>query len=306
MLESHNITSLEGSALENAIKNDFNLEITNPEKVIKGYSSQVYKAKLNNEIVYIRMNKDRNVFEVEKIGYKIFEEKGIPVPRIIDYKENPPTIGLPTVIMTEAKGKTMGEAKTTTEEKEAIYRHMGELLRNLHTTKLKGFGQLQVNDNELVGKFSNWKEYYEFQDKHNNNALDYSVENKFITPEEAEKIKNIHEEIKELNFGEAPLLHRDMHHGHVFVDGTSITGIIDLGSIMAGDPRYDIAMALVFAPESLQESLKKGYGDLAYDPMVNKYMITIAIRKIFFRTKEEIKGDIDPLLLILKNGFDKV
>lgn len=306
MIEAHKITSLEGHTLESAVKNDFNLEINNSERVLKGYSSQVYKAKLGNEFVFIRINKDPNVFDVEKIGYQILEEHGIPVPRIIAYNKNPISIGLPTVIMTEAQGKTMGELETSPKEKEIIYEHVGELLKKIHQTKLKGFGQLKIENNELIGKFSSWKEYWDSQDEHNKRALDYIIDNKFITLEEAEKIKNIHEEIKKLDFEKSSLLHKDIHQGHFFVEGTDITGVIDLGSIMAGDPRYDIAMSLVFTPEPFQEYLKNGYGDLAYDPMVNKYMITIATRKIFFRTKERTQGNINPLLMVLKKGFDGI
>lgn len=306
MIEAHNITNLEGNSLEQAVKSDFGLDINNSEKIIKGYSSQVYKAELDGKTVFIRMNKDKNVFEVEQLGYKIFEEQGIPVPKIITYKENPPSIGYPTMIMSGALGKTLGESKLSQEEKNIVYEKVGEFLNKINKTKLKGFGPLRVENSKLVGKFSSWKEYCKSQEEYQNKALDFCLNSKFITNDEASKITKIYEEVFSLDFRDASLLHRDIHQGHFFVEGTNITGIIDLGSIMAGDPRYDIAMGMVFAPKEHQEFLKKGYGDLANDPIVNKYMITIFVRKIFFRSKEEIKGNVNILLLPLKESLEKI
>ncbi|MEI7765745.1 MAG: aminoglycoside phosphotransferase family protein, partial [bacterium] len=288
MIEAHNVTKLEGNSLENAIKSDFGFNIKNAEKITKGYQSQVYKAILDNEIVFIRINKDPNVFEVEQLAYKIFEEKGVPVPKIIAYKEKPISIGQPTAIMTSAIGETISEAKPSQEQNDIIYEHLGEILKKINETKLEGFGQLTAKDDILVGKFSSWNEYCKSQNEHHNRALEFCVNNNFVTNEDANKIKNIYKEIEQLDFGKASLLHKDIHQNHFFIQGSKVTGIIDLGSIMAGDPRYDIAMSLVFQNQRQQEFFKKGYNsDLVYDPMVNKYMITIIIRKLFFRSKQE-------------------
>ncbi len=307
MIKSHNIVNFEGSSIENAVKSDFGFDIKNAEKITKGYASQVYKANLGDNVVFIRINKDPNVFEVEQLGYKIFEEKSIPVPKIIAYKEKPISIGQPTVIMTSAIGETIGEAKPSQEEKDIIYEHVGQILKKINETKLEGFGPLTVKDNALVGKFTNWEQYCESENERHNKALDFCVENNFVTNEEANKIRNLYREIESIDFGQASLLHKDMHQGHFFVQGTDVTGIIDLGAIMAGDPRYDIAMSLVFQNPRQQEHFKKGYNnDLVNGPMVNKYMITIIIRKLYFRSKQEIKGNIEKLLLPLKEALGKL
>lgn len=307
MIESHNIVNFEGNAIENAVKSDFGFDIKNAEKITKGYQSQVYKASLENEIVFIRINKDPNVFEVEQLAYKIFEEKGVPVPKIISYKKKPISIGQPTVIMTSAVGETIKEAKPSQEQNDVIYEHLGEILKKINETKLEGFGQLTVKDDTLVGKFSSWNEYCKSQNEHHSRALDFCVDNNFVTNEDANKIKDIHKEIEQLDFGKASLLHKDIHQNHFFVQGSNVTGIIDLRSLMAGDPRYDIAMSLVFQNPRQQEYFKKGYNsNLAHDPMVNKYMITIIIRKLFFRSKQEIKGNIEKLLIPLKEALIKI
>jgi aminoglycoside phosphotransferase (APT) family kinase protein len=306
MIESHNVAKLEGNSIENAVKSDFDLNIKDAEKITKGYSSQVYKANLDDSIVFVRINKDPNVFEVEQLGYKIFEEKGIPVPKIIAYKEKPVSIGQPTMIMTSAVGQTIDEAKPSQEQSDTIYENVGKILSKINETKLEGFGPLTVKNDVLVGKFANWNEYCESQNEHDNKALNFCVDKNFVTNEEANKIRNLYKEIELLNFGKASLLHKDIHQNHFFVQGSEVTGIIDLGSIMAGDPRYDIALSLVFQKPRQQEHFKKGYGELANDPIINKYMATIIIRKLFFRSKQEIQGNVEKLLIPLKETLAKI
>ena len=116
MIEAHNITNLEGGSLENAVKTDFGLEVKNSKKVTHGYTSQVYEASLGNDTVFIRINKESRVFEVEILGYEILKKQGIPVPKILGYKDNPPSIGHPTMIMSSAIGTTIDEANLSPEE----------------------------------------------------------------------------------------------------------------------------------------------------------------------------------------------
>lgn len=304
--EKHHISNLEGEALENAIKNDFGLAITHTEKIPKGYSSQVYKGNLEDKTVFIRMNKNPDIFKAECLGYKTFEEQGIPVPKVIAFKENPPSIGFPTMIMSSAEGKIMADLDLSLEQKDIIYESVGKLLKKIHETKLKGYGPLKVENKKLVGKFSTWKEYDESRGEFSEKVFNFSVEKKYIIGEDIDKVKKVYEEINQLDVGQISLLHNDMHKGHFFVKGTDISGVIDLGALMAGDPRYDIAKSLAFQNPREQEAFKKGYGELANDPMVQKYLITILIQKIFFRNKEHIKGNVEALLPVLKDILTKI
>ena len=305
MIENHNLTKLEHKSFEEALNNDFGLEIKKTEQVIQGYSNQVYKGNLNGEDVFIRTNKDPNIFDVEVAGYKIFDQQGIPVPKIIAYIANPRSIGYPTMILSSAEGVALSKVNISPEQNDTIYEKAGKLVKTINETKLDGFGSLKVVNEKIVGDFSTWEEYCESQNKRNNLNLKFCLDNNFVTKDESKKIINIFKEISLLNFGKASLTHRDIHKNHVFVKGDEITGIIDLGALTASDPRYDIANSLVFQDKREQECFKKGYGELARDPMVNKYLINILIRKIYFRSKDEIKGDVKKLLPMLKEALGK-
>jgi len=303
MLKAHNLISLEGNLLENAIKNDFGLEITDTEKITTGYVSQVFKAKLQNQVVFVRINKDPNIFKVEQLGYQIFKKQGIPVPEIIAFKEKPQSIGYPAMIMSSAEGSNLDKIDIPQEQKDVIYERVGELLRKINETKLEGYGSLKIINQKLVGEFSSWKEFCDSQEENNLKVLDFSFKNNFLTNKDCDKVKKIYAEIASLDFGKASLLHRDMYRPHFFVKDNDISGVIDLGLLAAGDPRDDIAVSLSFQNLEQQKYFKKGYGDLANDPVVNKYLITMLIRKMHFRSQDETKGNVDILLPILKKAL---
>jgi aminoglycoside phosphotransferase (APT) family kinase protein len=294
-VKAHNLVNLEGLALEGAIREDFGLEITHTEKVVKGYSSQVYGGKLGDQTVFIRINKDQRVFDVEVLGYEAFKNQGIPVPEIIAYKASPASIGQPTMIMSSAEGVVMAESHSSPEQIEIIYNDLGRLMKRIHEVKLEGFGKLIVKDGALRGESNDWAGYWDSRKKHHDKGLAFLKEKNFASESEIEKIKSIFEEVRSLDIGQASLLHRDMHHAHFFVKGTDITGVIDLGALMAGDPRLDIAVSLVFQTSEEQEYLRNGYGELARDPVVDKYLLIILVDKVLFRFKD--RGLDDPKIL---------
>lgn len=306
MIEKHHISSLEGKNLEDALKSDFDLEITNTTKITKGYSNQVYKGNIAEQIVFVRMNKNPDIFESELLGYKIFEEKGIPVPKVLAYQEAPKSIGLPTMIMSSAFGKSISESNLSLEQKDIIYEKVGNLLRKINEVKTEGFGPVKVVENKFVGKFESWKKYDESRGEHRKKVFDFAVEQNYITGEDIEKVKKIYDEIDSIKIEQPSLLHNDIHRGHVFVEGTDLSGVIDLGALMSGDPRHDIATSLAFQTPREQECFKKGYGPLAYDPMVDKYLVVRLIQKIHFRSQNNINGNLETLVPMLKDTLEKL
>ena len=258
--------------LGEAIKSDFGIVLTAVEKTAKGYQSEVYRAKTTEgRMVFIRINKKGVAFEVESLGYKMLREESIPVPQVISYQENPPTIGHPTMIIEAAEG-----------------------------VSLEGFGTLEVVDGKLRGKYKSYEEYCHSQENNYNEVVNTLVKNNLITPEEAEKLHRIIKEINSLNFGQASLLHRDLKKEHIFINHGKITGIIDLGRLQAGDPRNDIAKSLLYQNNKEKDFFKKGYGKLADDPIVIKYLAVRATTVALPRTKEGHKEVAEKALEILK------
>ncbi len=282
---NHNVIEMDEPQFIDAVKNDFGFAISNVEKVVAGYSNQVYSASIEGETVFIRINRDQDIFPVEVKGYEIFEALNVPVPKVLAYQPNPVTLGYPTIILSAARGVELARMTVSPEAEQAIYEDMGNILARINTTKIQGFGRLHTDEEMLKGEFGTWQEYQEKFGKRLEEDINFLEQNETLDTDEIESIREAYRKVSALTIEEAYLLHRDMHFAHVFVEDNKITGVIDLGGLEAGDPRYDIAMSLVFQTPTQQEAFKKGYGPLADDPIVDAYQLLIAARKIVFRIK---------------------
>lgn len=300
-VESHNITGMKPEEIAVAASADFGFNISDVEKVTVGYASEVYRATLDGRPVFIRINNDPDVFASEEIGYEIFHELGIPVADVIAYQKNPPSIGHPTIILSAVEGIELSKVELSVEEEAGVYEEMGRILRDINSVELEGFGRVHPDNGTLVGNYHSWVEFRERVDGRLQKDIDYIREHQILSEEEIELVQAAHTEIASLDIKQGNLLHRDLHHGHVFVKDGKVSGVIDLGSLEVGDPRYDIAMSMVFQTPEQQEAFKKGYGPLAEDSMVKKYQLTIAFKKIVFRHKNKRQKMFDQTIRSFKD-----
>jgi aminoglycoside phosphotransferase (APT) family kinase protein len=304
--KAHNLVEMENGALEKALKKDLGLNLTIKEKIIGGYQSQVYEATFEGRAVFIRINNDPQVFKTEIMGYEIFKQNGIPTPDIITYKERPPTIGHPIMIISAAQGLSVSEVDLSPEQESTIYEEAGEILKTINKVTLDGFGPLEISDGKFRGRFQSYQEYCESWESSVYQAIDFLKIHNLITSEDEQKLYRLFEEIRSLDIEKSSLLHRDMHKGHIFIDHDKITGIIDLGRLFAGDPRYDVAYSFVYQNPVQQQHFKRGYGKLADDPMVLAYLIIITAEKILFRSKANNKESAIVQTKLLKEMLSKV
>lgn len=305
-LPSHNLVTMEDPDFIEAIKIDFGLDITDVEKVTYGWSNQVYRATLEGKTIYIRINEKPHIFPIEIAGYELMREQGIPVPNVLAYEPNPKTIGFPTMILSEASGEQLGKAHIGAEQEASIYEQMGDTLRKIHNIKLKGFGLLKVEEGKLLGKFNSLTEFWESLRDRLQNDMVTLKDNNLLTRDEIGKLEEAFNEISAVDIPEASLLHRDMQSSHVFVRGENLTGVIDLDRLEAGDPRYDIAMSFAFQNEKQKQSFKNGYGELSDDPMVKKYLLYIAARKIIFRFKNGLTDEAGVAQKIFRETLEEI
>lgn len=305
-IDKHNLVGLSESALVGLIEKDFNIPISQIEKVTTGFSSQVYRAVSNGEVVFIRINKDPDIFASETIGYKILESLDIPAPKVLGFKERLEGIEQPTIILSGVEGVAVNRAGLSPEDEDLVYEQMGNVLRKINTIPLEGFGALKVEGQELRGKLKNSKDYWVLLNGRFVRDSKILGENGLLSDREIEKLGEIYQELINLDFQNPTLLHLDFHGEHVFVKDSKISGVIDLGAIKAGDPRYDIAMSLMFQNAKQRKAFKKGYGDLANDPMVLKYLLTISAKKIAFRNKMKKKDGVARATKVFRETFQEL
>ncbi len=156
---------------------------------------------------------------------------------------------------------------------------MGEVLRSIHAIRTGGFGPLILKDGHLLGKFPDLRLY----NKNLYHDSDYVKKYGFLSDTEFKALQEIERELRSAEWAETVFLHADYHPEHIFSDGKKVSGVIDLGNIKSGDPRSDIAYALFFLEDQYSEAFTEGYGPLAKDPFVEKYLISVAAHKIVYR-----------------------
>lgn len=290
---NHELLTLSPEDFTLAIKKDFGLDISNVEQIEQGYSSQVYKVLIDGKTAFIKTIDKPDIYPVEVLGYGILSDLKIPAPTVIAYQDHPQTIGHPTIILSGAEGTQLSKTELTPNEEDTVYEEMGNILKKIHQVKLEGFGRLKAEDGKLRGRFESWNQFWESLDRRYQDDITALREQGLLNEEELRMLDEARSEIGSVDIEQGTLIHRDMHRGHVFVTEDKITGIIDLGALEAGDPRYDIAMSMVFQDPKQQQAFKKGYGELADDPFVNKYLLCIAARKIMFRAEKGKKHGIE-------------
>ena len=290
------------SLLKESIEKDFQIEVSDIKKIENGFSNKVYFAKTPEEDVFIRMNRDTRIFPVEIVGYQEFARVGVPVPKVVGYEGNPIHLGYPTIILSRVPGEALNTIELTPEQERDIYSQAGKLLRNIHTIKVDGFGELVAEGGKLKGDAATWQQYW-CNKRHEriSTEVQYMLEHNFIDQAEADKLLAIGESIQGVEPSESVLLHKDFHGSHIFTDKKTITGIIDLGGIIGGDPRFDVAMSLFFQKPDQQKAFKEGYGKEAEDPVVEKYIALIAANKVVWRHQGGIIQGSQSALLKLKN-----
>lgn len=271
--------------LEQAVLKDFHLPVKVLSQVTSGYQSRVYLASCGQEQFYIKINPHPTALLIEYLGLNVLTQHQIPVPQPLAYNGDPQTIGSPTLLLKEATGVALEHSPLTRDQLRHVYWQMGQLLHTFHQIKINQFGLLVPTEQELKGTSPTWKNYWLSPSNLDWIELPYLVEANVITTSQLRLLEKVHLELAELEMSQSSLLHQDLHQKHVFLTGSTITSIIDLGRLMAGDPRYDVAMSLLFQPSEAQLAFKQGYGSLADDPVVKKYMVTIAAGKVAWSFK---------------------
>jgi len=190
-------------------------------------------------------------------------------------------IEVPMLVLGEIAGEPLGTASLADDARQRLFAHAGTMLRRLHAAPIGGYGTLTLRDGVLRGASSSWRDYWLIDNTYDRD-LEAIVREGLVTGSEWARVERSIETMIAVEVGPARFLHNDFHGAHIFTDGRAITGVIDFGNALAGDPRYDIAMSRYFCDAIEAEVFSRGYGDLARDPMVHTYGVYVAAIKVLW------------------------
>jgi aminoglycoside phosphotransferase (APT) family kinase protein len=297
--------------VQSTLADDFGMRVDglarlDPEEI--GDSSQVFSAQLEGQRIIIKtIENDHGTYPVEIVSLELLRKHGIPVATPLGHREKVKYLDQPMVIQTALTGFPLDHLEKP-EKLLALTEEAGKILRKIHKIKLEGFGKLEIRNGQLHGQSSSWKnsllEYNPNGVGFNDTA--YLVDNGFISPDEAKKIERVFAQILEVDLPQAAFVHNDFHKYHLFTDGEQITGVIDMGAVSAGDPRFDLAKSHFYLSKEERAAFDQGYGELASDPLVARYSLLVAGRKVIYRHSKNFLDRIPEAVRRLKQSLEEI
>jgi Ser/Thr protein kinase RdoA (MazF antagonist) len=198
---------------------------------------QVFELRIGDGVAYLKLAMDREAHrdiprEVAVLDF--VRARGVPVPAVVACDQGGAVAGVPSVVLADVGGDPL----TGTEP---VFRQVGAHLRRLHDNVAIGFGAVDAA-NGLVGDDATWRQTLEGPAV----ALLPAVEAGLVDAGLLTRAKSAIDRFGPVLDGLecARLIHGDFTPRHVYADGSRITGIIDWGDAMAGDPAYDFGRLL--------------------------------------------------------------
>jgi aminoglycoside phosphotransferase (APT) family kinase protein len=135
-------------------------------------------------------------------------------------------------------------------------KQVGVFLRQMHEVKTKKYGYLTKPG---VGEYSDLKTW--FNNKKYVHLADLQKK-RLYSATKVNQFKKLYQKYSDcLADVEPSLLHHDLTFENVIVKNGRITGIIDAGDVMSGDPAYELAcMHQHYRSRRLAKPILEGYG----------------------------------------------
>jgi aminoglycoside phosphotransferase (APT) family kinase protein len=288
--------------IEAVLKHEFEMEIENlaplDEKDL-GDNSAVFTGEYQGKKIFIKTIDRPGAFPIEVAASELLQKNGVPNPKILAYKNVAASINRSVLIQEAAVGVSVHSIPRD-ERTPTLYHAMGTMLAKINAIQIDGYGALENHNGTLRGKFATFSEAMQKRQPN----FEMLVAKGHITPQEQQTLQRIFEEISNVDLPHASFLHNDFSGKHVFTKDRSISGVIDFGGAMAGDPRRDIAVTQYFLDPNGIPAFNEGYGPLTQDPLILSHTAILAANKLEYRLKKDFKERIpeaiDKLRLALK------
>ena len=216
------------------------------KRLMLGEANEVYDIKTDKEkdvILRISHGGQQYSFKAEKWALEESAKAGVPVPEVL-YVEDFELDGkdcsacVLKKLLGEPLGNRIHEKRITEEELSSVLKQVGMFLAKMHTVKPKRFGHLKTPGE---AECDSW---YEFITRHKDKTELFKqiLRGRNLDENYIPKIYEVFEEYREQLESVTPhLIHGDMGYEHIFVDGNTVTGIIDFGIAKSGEPAHDFA-----------------------------------------------------------------
>lgn len=221
----------------------------------KGSSRVVLKASAAHDV------------RIEMRALQMAREAGVPAPSVVLHGNDPDLPGGRWMVMERAAGRPWASLDNQHPGMTAVLSHVAHFLTRLHGIQRPGFGWLDVRGVGAYSSWSRWLRYVLANDLrllrstgHLSGASATLLDSAFAAAS------------PELDRRPAVLLHGDLGDGEIFVDECTweVTGIVDWGEALIGDPAYELARFVAGGPVDdprpglMRPTVRRAYGHREY------------------------------------------
>ncbi len=280
-----------------AVKEATGQNITNLHRVIAGEINEVYEVNTENGDYFMRISRHgKTDYSGERWALDMALANGVVAPKMIDMGEisDEGTIlkyCIEERVPGESMSSLMDEGRLTQSQIDTIGYEAGVVLAKLHEIRTQGFGKISKDGK---GTYQNWSEYVLKYVNRNNQDLYENATKCGIAIHEIKLAIDILKQFQSLYDTVTPrLIHCDYRPKHFMVSEGKLSGVIDFGSCMSGDPVCDFAWEIY---HHNRDWIKKGYLSVAYVPSdfdlrVNLYQLRINMDLIrFYAIENHLMG----------------
>lgn len=264
-------------------------EPTEIKEYSRGFYCYVYGFLLANKKFVFKIDARGRQQYIEKQILTVVNQAGLAVPQVYACgKINDRDVTYIYTIQEQLHGYQLKKIydELSVADQQSIMCSVGEWLKTLHGISTGGFGLItSVSDNILHGHdksrgifISQW---------FGGSCLDQFIKRRYIKPEQKAFLQELGGFLNQREIPEGKLLHADLHLEHIFVHEGKLSGVIDFGNALSGDPLYDVAATRLSFRRQRKEDWQKlfdaflsGY-DLVIDEKIEKvikvYEIAVCI-----------------------------
>jgi aminoglycoside phosphotransferase (APT) family kinase protein len=244
--------------------------VVNVDRVSKGWSTYVYRVTAGTGTYYVRFLPEDVSFAAEVLAHSILLDKGVTVPRVINFEHRNQTTGLSVMVTEEIPGVCV-EDEWPRDGLRGILREAGRQIARVHEVPVDGFGWIdRTSYDKLKAQRRTFQDYFtEFLSSDLQTLERYE-----FTDEERSHIADLMETAcRMLDLQDAVLVHGDFDVSHVFHSNGRYSGLIDLGEIRGNNRLFDLATFALFdrSPDRIAYSyVLEGYREmtgLTYDDL---------------------------------------
>jgi aminoglycoside phosphotransferase (APT) family kinase protein len=277
------------------------------KRLVVGQDNEVYDiTTTDGQHVITRIShRDDPRFEGERWALDAARKHGAPTPKVFliekvqldDHsvtfciEEKLPGMPLDTLLQGHAKPK------------QAIAQ-LGELLSQIHSVKVNGFGYLQEDGKGWKIPFSKiMLDLLEKREELRHAAEQWSIS--FDDVEQALQLLQKHSSL--YNWDDPSLTHGDIGPDHVLVDSNQVTGVIDFQECSGNHPifdlvHWDINYGHLIPVEDLTATYKnKVLFDDTYEALFHLVMLRQSLWMLMVRVEQDNPHDVD----VFKRGLQK-